>query len=162
MKFVSARSGKSARRIAVSNTNSQWDLGCLAKNGWAEFWALWQLQLTWEQSCWCSTYPIFGYPIEPIKTSKICSYLTSPHVCGLRYGRSKSGRFHCTRDIPLSTTNHVVKSYPISTILTSTVNQWPDLEFYVTGFPWFDLVPWLYGIRFGKNAIITLDYKWTK
>jgi hypothetical protein len=35
VKFVSARSGKSARRIAVSNTNSQWDLGCLAYH-WTE------------------------------------------------------------------------------------------------------------------------------
>jgi hypothetical protein len=80
--------------------------------------------------------------IERIETSKICSYLTSTRLCGRRYGRPKSNPFHCTSDMPLSATNHVVKSYPISTILISTDRSWVDLENCVTGFFWYDPVLW--------------------
>ena len=116
------------------NTNPGPIWGFSLKVPWAEFWGLCRLHVGWNHPCWYSRYSIFWHLIELIKTSKICACLTSSHVCGPRYGRSKSGPFCCTRDMPLSGLNYVVKSYPISTILTSTDRSWADLEISVTGF----------------------------
>ena len=94
--------------------------------------------------------------------SQICSCLTSPHVCGWRYRLSKSHTFRCTRDIPLSAANHMVKCSPFSMILILSDSSWVVLEFYVTGFWSEGLVPWWSGTRFCKSVRMTLYYKQIK